>query len=216
MPGSMEFLSSTFTFALLVAELCLAVRANVYKDVLYKQLLYMQAGAPYLANVALGEPSTAALPLGAASSGPDDMNPQMTSQSSLHEDAVNPAPGSSEQLTDDTETEQHQSAGAVRQSTMLKCLRQRAQQRLLQARRVMGTLFLHLRRHGHMAAGLLNLGYEAAFLLKCTPFFSPALHCSGLTLVRDDGSSTVRAPLQKLLACLVLFETALEDSVVPS
>lgn len=42
-----------------------------------------------------------------------------------------------------------------------------------------------------MAAGLLNLGYEVGYLLKMSPYFSPAHHISGVVLVRDDGSRAV-------------------------
>lgn len=60
-----------------------------------------------------------------------------------------------------------------------------------------GTLrwLLHVRQHGHVTAGLINLGYEVAYLLKMSPYFSPAHHISGVVLVRDDGSRAVRGLL---------------------
>lgn len=54
---------------------------------------------------------------------------------------------------------------------------------------------LHVRQHGHMAAGLLNLGYEIGYLLRMSPYFSPAHHISGVVLIRDDGSRAVRSCL---------------------
>lgn len=50
---------------------------------------------------------------------------------------------------------------------------------------------LHIRQHGHMAAGLLNLSYEVAYLLKISPYYSPAHQLAGIVLVRDDGSRAV-------------------------
>lgn len=153
----------------------------------------MQAGAPYVANLVLGEPSAAALPPGTGSSGPDSAPAQLTTQSSLNDPAADHPLDPAEQLHSATQAQPDQSNRNCAQRTVVRTLRQGAQRRLVQARRSLAVLLMHLRRHGHMAAGLLNLGYEAAYLLKRTPFFSPALHCSGLTIVRDDGSTTVRA-----------------------
>jgi Pex2 / Pex12 amino terminal region len=70
----------------------------------------------------------------------------------------------------------------------------------------LGSMLHHVRRHGHMALGLVNLGYEAAYLLKMSPFFSPAQHVCGVVLTRDDGSRAVRT-FRESLCCRMHFRS---------
>jgi hypothetical protein len=65
---------------------------------------------------------------------------------------------------------------------------------------------MHARQHGYMTAGLINLGYEVAYLLKISPYFSPAHHISGLVLVRDDGKRAVRYRLLHFLPSIFIHK----------
>ena len=68
------------------------------------------------------------------------------------------------------------------------------------------------RAHGRMTLGLLNVGYQALYLLGMTPFFSPALHIVGARIGRDDGSAAVRPPSLHTHTCTAVLLVPLQSS----
>jgi hypothetical protein len=91
----------------------------------------------------------------------------------------------------------------IRQSSAVSVWSKQIRRRLLCVAVRMLRWLLHVRQHGHMAAGLINIGYEVGYLLKMSPYFSPAHHIAGLVLVRDDGSRAVCCSLSPLCCCFV-------------
>lgn len=133
------------------------------------------------------------------------MDPELSNETGMASASDHPAQPGDEEIAAET------GLCLTPTRTLMLKIRSRLGNQLLQVGKLIKAALLQARRHGHMAAGLVNLGYEAAFLLKATPFFSPALHCAGLTLVRDDGSATVRLPVHKRM----LHGVPCLDSVTP-
>ena len=89
---------------------------------------------------------------------------------------------------------QGQVPAAARMQILLLQLRRRAVTATEQPLAAMRTCAHTARAHGHVTLGLVNLAYQFCYLLKVTPYFSPALSTARLRLVHDDGSAAVRSP----------------------
>eukprot|EP00892_Ulva_mutabilis_P001024 jgi/Ulvmu1/10922/UM007_0101.1 len=157
--------------------------------------IFFLAGAPYMANIVFGEPSAAALPLAVQGPVPTESDAELNDEPPHMGAAMQPEAQGAAQAVPDNEASAPEAHVTTASATVLQRICHSCSTSLSRAAQLAQVGLVHVRRHGHMATGLLNLGYETAFLLKQTRFFSPALHCAGVTLVRDDGSQT-RARLQ--------------------
>lgn len=145
----------------------------------------VQALGPYLAKRAFGDPSEVGVRVHEAAQAHErgDAHPQPDDEGELT------------QLASGARSADAHSQGSAAASMQilllqLRCRAATATERLLAGMR---TCAHTARAHGHVTLGLVNLAYQFCYLLRVTPYFSPALSTARLRLVRDDGSAAVRS-----------------------